>query len=146
MTTTDTTASAHVVELRRALDDLERSLPSIERLGSELGRVLVAGGRLLVAGNGGSAAQAQHLTAELVGRYQGERVPLSGSSTPARIFSKVDFPAPLGPIRPTRSPSHKPKESPVKRTCAPKALLIASQLSRTGRLMECRTSAQGQPQ
>jgi phosphoheptose isomerase len=32
---------------------------------------------LLAAGNGGSAAEAQHLTAELVGRYRGEREPLS---------------------------------------------------------------------
>jgi D-sedoheptulose 7-phosphate isomerase len=30
-----------------------------------------------VAGNGGSAAQAQHLTAELVGRYQDDRPPYS---------------------------------------------------------------------
>ena len=33
----------------------------------------VGGGRLLAAGNGGSAAEAQHLTAELVGRYRDER-------------------------------------------------------------------------
>ena len=32
--------------------------------------VLPGGGRLLAAGNGGSAAEAQHLTAELVGRFQ----------------------------------------------------------------------------
>jgi D-sedoheptulose 7-phosphate isomerase len=41
--------------------------------GAELERRLSAGARLLVAGNGGSAAQAQHLTAELVGRYRAER-------------------------------------------------------------------------
>ncbi|MUG03789.1 SIS domain-containing protein, partial [Bacillus tequilensis] len=34
---------------------------------------LRSGQRLLVAGNGGSAAEAQHLTAELVGRYQHDR-------------------------------------------------------------------------
>jgi D-sedoheptulose 7-phosphate isomerase len=39
--------------------------------------VLPPGARLLAAGNGGSAAQAQHLTAELVGRYHHERRPLS---------------------------------------------------------------------
>ena len=39
--------------------------------------MLVGGGRLLVAGNGGSAAQAQHLTAELVGRYRDDRPALS---------------------------------------------------------------------
>ncbi|MET8067929.1 SIS domain-containing protein, partial [Micromonospora sp. NPDC005313] len=34
-------------------------------------------GRLLVAGNGGSAAEAQHLTAELVGKLRHDRQPLS---------------------------------------------------------------------
>ncbi|MDQ4019764.1 MAG: SIS domain-containing protein [Actinomycetota bacterium] len=45
--------------------------------GRRLARVLLGGGRLLAVGNGGSAAQAQHLTGELVGRYCGERAPLS---------------------------------------------------------------------
>ena len=44
--------------------------------GVRLSAVLAGGGRLLAAGNGGSAAQAQHLTAELVGRFEGERRPL----------------------------------------------------------------------
>jgi D-sedoheptulose 7-phosphate isomerase len=34
---------------------------------------LAAGGKLLIAGNGGSAADAQHIAAELVGRYKRER-------------------------------------------------------------------------
>lgn len=34
---------------------------------------LCRGGRILLCGNGGSAADAQHLAAELVGRYQRER-------------------------------------------------------------------------
>lgn len=34
---------------------------------------LRAGGKLLIAGNGGSAADAQHLAAEIVGRYKKER-------------------------------------------------------------------------
>ena len=37
---------------------------------------LAAGGMVLVAGNGGSAAEAQHFTAELVGRFKLERRPL----------------------------------------------------------------------
>lgn len=37
---------------------------------------MAAGGQLLVAGNGGSAADAQHITAELTGRFQRERQPL----------------------------------------------------------------------
>jgi D-sedoheptulose 7-phosphate isomerase len=38
---------------------------------------LLQGRRLLAVGNGGSAAQAQHLTAELVGRYCDDRIPFS---------------------------------------------------------------------
>ncbi|MBI2708859.1 MAG: SIS domain-containing protein [Actinobacteria bacterium] len=49
----------------------------VARLGRDLGRRLLAGHRLLAAGNGGSAAQAQHLTAELVGRFKQERPALS---------------------------------------------------------------------
>ncbi|HEY8480442.1 MAG TPA: SIS domain-containing protein [Spirillospora sp.] len=45
--------------------------------GRILARVLRDGGRLLACGNGGSAAEAQHLTAELVGRFERERLPLS---------------------------------------------------------------------
>jgi D-sedoheptulose 7-phosphate isomerase len=37
---------------------------------------LRSGGKLLAFGNGGSAADAQHLSAELVGRFQKERAPL----------------------------------------------------------------------
>ena len=37
---------------------------------------LAAGGQLLVAGNGGSAADAQHIAAELTGRFLLERQPL----------------------------------------------------------------------
>lgn len=68
---------AHLAALVGALVALEDDLPRIERLGEQIARVLTAGGRLLAAGNGGSAAQAQHLTAELVGRYREERLPLS---------------------------------------------------------------------
>jgi D-sedoheptulose 7-phosphate isomerase len=49
----------------------------LPRWGELLARHLGTGGRLLVAGNGGSAAEAQHLAAELVGRLRDERRPLS---------------------------------------------------------------------
>lgn len=69
--------SRHLRETRAALDALQARTPVLERWGRHLARSLRAGGRLLVAGNGGSAAEAQHLTAELVGRYRDERQPLS---------------------------------------------------------------------
>jgi len=67
----------HFAALCDALTGLEEELDRIEAWGERLAGVLAAGGRLLAAGNGGSAAQAQHLTAELVGRYLTERAPLS---------------------------------------------------------------------
>nr|WP_324198041.1 SIS domain-containing protein [Nocardia beijingensis] len=45
--------------------------------GADLARVYASGGRLFTCGNGGSAAEAQHLSAELTGRFQLERRPLS---------------------------------------------------------------------
>ena len=68
---------AHLAALTQALADLDGEVGRLESWGSHLAGVLVGGGRLLAAGNGGSAAQAQHLTSELVGRYRDERTPFS---------------------------------------------------------------------
>ena len=43
----------------------------------KLAAVFQAGGKLLIFGNGGSAADAQHLAAEFVNRFQVERPPLA---------------------------------------------------------------------
>jgi D-sedoheptulose 7-phosphate isomerase len=67
----------HVDRLRQALAGGTEWVDTAARWGREFSDVLGSGGRLLAAGNGGSAAQAQHLTAELVGRYRDERRPLS---------------------------------------------------------------------
>jgi D-sedoheptulose 7-phosphate isomerase len=72
------TGAAHVRSVVAALEQLEQELAAVAaRWGRHLGGVLPTGHRLLAAGNGGSAAQAQHLTAELVGRYRDDRPPLS---------------------------------------------------------------------
>ena len=73
-------ARAHLSSLRGTLRALEGDCGRIDGWGRRLADVLLGGGRLLAAGNGGSAAQAQHLTAELVGRYVDERRPLSAIS------------------------------------------------------------------
>jgi D-sedoheptulose 7-phosphate isomerase len=67
----------HLAELTGPLAMLRADAPRLELWGRRLAAVLVAGGRLLAAGNGGSAAEAQHLTAELVGRYRDDRPPFS---------------------------------------------------------------------
>jgi phosphoheptose isomerase len=71
------TPAEHLAGLRDSLDRLEGDLDRLSGWGERLAARLLDGRRLLAAGNGGSAAQAQHLTAELVGRYQSERRPLS---------------------------------------------------------------------
>ena len=63
--------------LAATMHDLTVLAPRIEAWGSHLAEVLGAGGRLLACGNGGSAAEAQHLTGELVGRFVHDRQPLS---------------------------------------------------------------------
>jgi D-sedoheptulose 7-phosphate isomerase len=71
------TATAHVSRLSHALHASQQQWDRAEAWGRRLAEVLPAGGRLLVAGNGGSAAQAQHLSAEIVGRYARDRPPMS---------------------------------------------------------------------
>ena len=71
------TGREHLDALAHAVAGLGRELGRLDHWGRLLAAALGRGGRLLAAGNGGSAAQAQHLTAELVGRYLDERRPLS---------------------------------------------------------------------
>ena len=67
----------HLSDLRPAVASVEAQARRLTGWGVELAVRLLAGQRLLAAGNGGSAAEAQHLTAELVGRFDGERRPFS---------------------------------------------------------------------
>jgi D-sedoheptulose 7-phosphate isomerase len=77
----------HDRELRHAMAALHRDAPVIDDWAYRLTAVLTGGGRLLAAGNGGSAAEAQHLTAELVGRFLDERQPLSAICLSAETSS-----------------------------------------------------------
>lgn len=77
--------AAHVRALLDALPSLDTD--RLDDWGQRLAGVLVGGGRLLCAGNGGSAAQAQHLTAELVGRYRDDRPALSAIALHAETSS-----------------------------------------------------------
>ena len=49
----------------------------VERAGVLMAGTLAAGGKLLVCGNGGSAADSQHIAAELTGRFVRDRRPLA---------------------------------------------------------------------
>ncbi|MET9962428.1 SIS domain-containing protein [Streptomyces sp. NPDC006326] len=84
----DADAHQHCRSLQDALERLRHDgLDRLTRWGGRLAAVLPAGGRLLAAGNGGSAAQAQHLTAELVGRYRRERPAYSAIALHAETSS-----------------------------------------------------------
>jgi D-sedoheptulose 7-phosphate isomerase len=61
------------VEITSAMRD---QLPAVQAVADELIRRLAQGGVLYTYGNGGSAADAQHLVGELIGRYLRERRPL----------------------------------------------------------------------
>ncbi len=52
---------------------LEKMASVIEAAGNRLIEVLQNDGKILICGNGGSAADAQHFAAELIGRYERER-------------------------------------------------------------------------
>lgn len=75
------TAKDAIEPLQRSLEEhlqtiqslLSEKLGEIERTGSALCATLAAGNKVLLCGNGGSAADAQHIAAELVGRYEQPR-------------------------------------------------------------------------
>lgn len=52
---------------------LQSSLPKIEESGRLICDALRAGNKVLICGNGGSAADAQHIAAELIGYYESQR-------------------------------------------------------------------------
>lgn len=94
-----TTSTAHLDALAAAIEPLRSQLGIIDRLGAQAAAILLDGGRLLAAGNGGSAAQAQHLTAELVGRFQHERQPLSAIALHAETSSLTAITNDYGPAQ-----------------------------------------------
>ncbi|MFP5376732.1 MAG: SIS domain-containing protein, partial [Acidimicrobiia bacterium] len=72
-TTVSTWGQAHVADLVEVLAGADAAVAGVERWGAALAGVLRRDGKLLVAGNGGCAALAEHLAAELVGRFLVER-------------------------------------------------------------------------
>ncbi len=71
-------ARRHLAESQEALsaangDPFVRAMIAIA---DAITKSLKAGGKVLICGNGGSAADAQHIAAELIGRFEKERVAL----------------------------------------------------------------------
>lgn len=61
--------------LTTALDRLTARIDILAEMALLLVQTLRSGQKVLIAGNGGSAAEAQHFAAELVGRFKRERLP-----------------------------------------------------------------------
>lgn len=77
---------------REVMEAVERDLaPAILEVADLLIDAFRRGGKLLVMGNGGSAADAQHLAAEIVGRFRMERkaLPAIALSTDTSILTAV---------------------------------------------------------
>lgn len=84
--------------ISKAIDDhqaavlaLSTMIPQIEALAARLKQCLTDGGKLLLMGNGGSAADSQHIAAELVGRFKRERrgLPAIALTTDTSILTAV---------------------------------------------------------
>lgn len=63
--------------LRVAQGFTRASLPDVERLAEMVVAALAEGHKILTFGNGGSAADAQHFAAELLGHFRADRRPLA---------------------------------------------------------------------
>jgi D-sedoheptulose 7-phosphate isomerase len=66
----------HIDEHQDAARGMHSHLDRIAQIATLICTAFERGGRLYTFGNGGSAADAQHLAAELIGRYKRERRPL----------------------------------------------------------------------
>lgn len=77
------------IEIKRAA--ARDCAPDVAKAAETIAKALGAGNKLLVCGNGGSAADSQHIAAELVGRFEMERraLPAIALSTDTSILTAV---------------------------------------------------------
>lgn len=82
---------AYLAAHSKAIQTLEGMQEEISRVADSLVKALKNNGKILVMGNGGSAADAQHLAAELVGRFEKERtgLPAIAITTDSSILTAV---------------------------------------------------------
>jgi phosphoheptose isomerase len=81
----------HIRQHQAALQTLSALKPAIEDAGQRIAACLLAGNKVMLCGNGGSAADAQHIAAELVGRFLTERkgFPAMALTTDTSILTAV---------------------------------------------------------
>lgn len=68
------------IELKKLVLNDDRIAKIVNNLAAEMIAVFKSGGKVLFCGNGGSAADAQHLAAELSGRFYYDRPPLAAEA------------------------------------------------------------------
>lgn len=80
-----------IAEHQSAITQLAPLVPLIAQIGEALRTCLQNGGKMLLMGNGGSAADSQHIAAEIVGRYKKERrgMPAIALTTDTSILTSV---------------------------------------------------------
>jgi D-sedoheptulose 7-phosphate isomerase len=83
----DTMIDAHI----QCLERLRPMAPVLKQTGDLFLQCLLDGGKILICGNGGSASDAQHFAAEIVGRFERERraYPAVALSTDTSILTAV---------------------------------------------------------
>lgn len=80
-----------IQEHQSVIAALEPLVPSIVAVAEAMRHCLKSGGKILLMGNGGSAADSQHIAAEIVGRYKKERkgMPAIALTTDTSILTSV---------------------------------------------------------
>ena len=75
----------------KAVEAVKADVSLLERIADRLLASFDSGGRLYILGNGGSAADAQHIAAELVGRFKHDRraLPAIALTTDTSILTAV---------------------------------------------------------
>ena len=70
---------------------LQSIFPQVIAVANELRATMKRGGKILIMGNGGSAADSQHIAAEIVGRYKKERrgLPAIALTTDTSIITSI---------------------------------------------------------
>jgi D-sedoheptulose 7-phosphate isomerase len=80
-----------IAEHLKVIEALRSEIPTLEQIASLMSRVLLHGKKVLWCGNGGSAADAEHMAAELVGRFLRERraLPSIALSTNTALLTAI---------------------------------------------------------
>lgn len=75
----------------KVINEIEKNCEIIFTAASKLISILKNGNKILFMGNGGSAADSQHLAAELIGRFQKERdsIPAIALTTDTSILTAI---------------------------------------------------------